>query len=57
MTTSRSCVAKSTSASRTLIRADSWIPTMFRSTSATITTAPTTMSQGLSRRDGQKIER
>jgi hypothetical protein len=57
MPTSRSCVAKSMSARKMLIPADSWIPTMFRRTRPTMTAAPTTMSQGLSLRDGQKIER
>ena len=57
MITSRTWVAKSTSASPMFTRADSWMPTMFRVTRRTITSPPPTMSQGFSRSGSQKIER
>ena len=55
--TSRSCVAKSATARKMLIRADSWMPTMFTSTRTTITTTPTTMSHGFWRSGGQNTDR
>jgi hypothetical protein len=55
--TSRIWVAKSTAARPTLIRADSWIPTMLSATRSTITTAPPTMSHGFCFSGSQKIER
>ena len=44
--TSSTCVAKSTAARATLIRADSWMPTMLSATRIVITTAPPMMSHG-----------
>ncbi len=55
--TSSSCVAKSVTARTTLTLADSCTPTMFRITSAAITTIPPTTSHGFSRSGGQKTER
>ncbi len=55
--TSKTCVAKSTAASATLIRADSWMPTMFSATRTTMTTAPPMMSHGFERSGSQKIDR
>ena len=57
MITSRSWVAKSTTARKMFSPAASLIPTMFRPTSRMITIAPTTMSQGLSLSGSQKIDR
>ena len=57
MITSRSCVAKSTTASEMFSPAASLIPTMFRATSRTITIAPPTTSHGLSLSGPQKIDR
>jgi hypothetical protein len=50
-------VAKSATARKMLTFADSWIPTMFRSTSSTITTIPKTTSHGFCRNGAQKTER
>ena len=55
--TSSTCVAKSITASVIESRAASWTPTMLRTTSATMTTMPPTMSHGFSRSGSQKIER
>jgi hypothetical protein len=55
--TSSTCVAKSATARKMLTFADSWIPTMFRSTSSTITTIPKTTSHGFCRNGAQKTER
>ncbi len=55
--TSSSCVAKSATARKMLIRADSWMPTMFTTTRTTITTIPNTMSHGFWRSGSQKTER
>ena len=55
--TSSSCVAKSMTARKMLRRADSWMPTTFRATRSTITTAPPTMSHGFSRSGSQNTER
>ena len=57
MITSRSCVAKSTTASEMFSPAASLIPTMFRPTSRMITIAPPTTSHGLSLSGSQKIDR
>ncbi len=50
-------MAKSTAASATLMRADSWIPTTLRPTSNAMTIAPTMMSHGFCRSGPQKIDR
>ena len=55
--TSRTCVAKSITASTTDSRAASWTPTMLRPTSTTMTTTPPTMSHGFVLSGSQKIER
>ena len=55
--TSRSWVAKSTTARKTLSFAASWTPTMFSTTRTITTTIPTTTSHGFSRSGSQKIER
>ena len=55
--TSRSCVAKSTTARKTLRLAASLIPTMFSRTRNAITAAPPITSQGVVRSGAQKIER
>src|SRR5437763_3642934 len=55
--TSRSWVAKSTTARKTLRLAASLIPTTFRTTRKTITIAPPITSQGVVRSGPQKIER
>ena len=55
--TRRSCVAKSSTASRMFSVAASRSPTTFRATSATITIAPPMMSHGFSRSGSQKTER
>ena len=57
MITSRSCVAKSTTASEMFSPAASLIPMMFRATSRMITIAPPTTSHGLSFSGSQKIDR
>jgi len=57
MRTRSTCVAKSTAASATLMRADSWMPMMLRPTSSAMTMAPTMMSHGFCFNGAQKIER
>ena len=55
--TSTTCVAKSMTASVIESRAASCTPTTFRQTSATITTAPPTMSHGFVFSGSQKTDR
>jgi hypothetical protein len=55
--TSKSCVAKSTTARKTFRLAASRTPTMLIPTRRTMTTAPPTMSQGFSFSGSQKTER
>src|SRR6266576_112882 len=55
--TSRSCVAKSTTARKMFRFAASRMPTIFSNTSSVITIAPPTMSHGFVLRGSQKIER
>ena len=55
--TSRTCVAKSTTASEIESFAASCTPTMFSVTRTTMTTTPTTMSHGFVLSGSQKIER
>ena len=50
-------MAKSITASTIDSRAASWTPTMLRTTSTTMTTAPPTMSQGFVFSGSQKTER
>ncbi len=57
MITSKSCVAKSMTASRMFRRAASLIPITLSRTRKTTTTTPPTMSHGFSRSGPQKIER
>jgi hypothetical protein len=56
-TTSRSCVAKSTTARKMFRPAASRTPTTFSATSREITIAPPMTSHGFSRSGPQKIER
>ena len=55
--TSSTCVAKSMTREHDVELADSWMPTMFKATSRTITMPPPTMSHGFCRSGPQKIER
>ena len=55
--TSKSCVAKSMTASTMFNLAASWIPTMLMPTSSHVRTIPITMSHGFVRSGSQKIER
>ena len=55
--TSSSCVAKSSTASRTFRLAASLMPTMFSPTSSQVTPMPTITSHGVVRSGSQKIER
>ena len=57
MITSKSCVAKSTTARMTFSRAASLIPTMLIATRIRITAAPPMMSHGFVRSGAQKIDR
>ena len=56
-TTSSNCVAKSTTARKTLRLAASRMPTMFRRTSTTMTAIPPMMSHGFVFSGTQKIDR
>ena len=55
--TSSSCVAKSSTASKMLSFAASWMPTMLRPTSSQVKLIPTITSHGVVRSGSQKIER
>ena len=55
--TSKSCVAKSTTARKMFSLAASWMPTMLMPTSTHVKATPTTMSHGFVRSGDQKIER
>ena len=55
--TSRSCVAKSSTARKMFSFAASWMPTMLMPTSTQVSAIPTTMSHGFVRSGAQKIER
>ncbi len=57
ISTSSSCVAKSTTARKMFRFAASRMPTMFSSTSSVITIAPPTMSHGFVLSGAQKIDR